>query len=161
MGGKPNPKFLIIERREKVLTMISKGLNEKEVADSLKVNQSTICRDVRAIKRKSQELVESSIKEILPYEYSKSILLMEQLIKECWVIIDDRTAKWTNKNKIDAMKLLKEAIRTKLEIVNQGPMNLRAEQLEEDVKELVKVNEMPPRSFFTLGPPPNSYDDLR
>ncbi len=143
--------------------MISKGLSEKEIARILKVNQSTISRDIRAIKKKSQELIASSVKEVLPYEYSKSIRSMEQLIKKCWEIIDDQTANWTNKNKIDIMKLLKDAIRTKLEIVNQGPVNLRAEQLEREVKELVKEDEMP-RSFFTLGPPPtnpNSYEDLR
>jgi transcriptional regulator len=163
MGGKPNPKFLINERREKVLTMISKGLNEKEVAKSLKVNQSTICRDIRAIKKKSQELIASSVTEVLPYEYSKSILTIEQLIKKCWEIIDDVTGKWTNKNKIDVLKLLKEAIRTKLEVVNEGPVNLRASQLEKEVKDLIKEDEVPPRSFFTLGPPPNpnSLDDLR
>jgi hypothetical protein len=143
--------------------MISKGLNEKEVANSLKVNQSTICRDVRAIKKKSQEMIASSIKEVLPYEYSKSILNMEHLIKNCWEIIDDQTGKWSNKNKIDVLKLLKEAIRTKLEIVNQGPANLRATQLEIEIEDLIKEDEVRTKSFFTLGPPhnPNSFEDLR
>jgi hypothetical protein len=129
----------------------------------LNVNQSTISRDIGAIKEKSQELIASSVEELLPYEYKKSLLGMEQLIKECWQIINDNTGKWTSKNKIDAMKLLKEVIRTKLEIVNQGPLNLRAEQLEKEVKDLVKEVEAPPRSFFTLGPPPNpnSLEDLR
>ncbi len=133
--------------------MVSKGLSEKEIARILKVNQSTVCRDIREIKKKSQQLITSSIVKFLPYEYGKSILSMDHLIKGCWEIIDDQTGKWTNKNKIDIMKLLKEAIRTKLEIVNQGPVNLRAEQLERAVKEAIEEDEVPQRSFFTSGLP--------
>jgi hypothetical protein len=35
MGGIPNNKFVIIERREKVQIMLSQGLNETEVAKQL------------------------------------------------------------------------------------------------------------------------------
>jgi hypothetical protein len=58
------------------------------------------------------------------------------------------------------LKLLKDTIRTKIEILNQGPSNLKAQQLEKEVKELVEEKEMPQKSFFVFGPP-NTYDDLR
>lgn len=86
---------------------------------------------------------------------------MEEIIKKCWTIINDGTGQWTNKNKLDAMKLLKDSIGTKFEILNQGPVSLRAQQMEQKVKQLVEEDEVPRKSFFTLGPPPNSYEDLR
>ena len=161
MGGIPNNRYVVIERRQKVHNMLSQGLSEKEIARQLNVGQSTICRDLKSIKRESQKIIESILKDLLPYEYSKSILSMEQVIKECWKIINDHSGQWTNKNKIDVLKLLKEAIRTKLEIVNQGPANLRAQQLEQQVKDLVEEEQVPQKSFFVFGPPPKPYEDLR
>ena len=42
MTGKPNPRFVITERRERLLVLLSQGLNECEIALELKVGQSTI-----------------------------------------------------------------------------------------------------------------------
>ena len=161
MGGIPNNRFVISERREKVHAMLSQGLNEIEIAKVLNVGQSTICRDIKSIKKDSQKSLESVVKEVLPYEYSKSILCMDLVIRECWTIIKNHTGQYTIKNKLDALKLLKESTITKLEILITGPINLRAQDLEKKVKDLVEKNDMPRKSFFTLGPPPNSYEDLR
>ena len=162
MGGIPNNRFAIIERRKKVHELVSQGLNEIEIAKSLNVVQSTVSRDLKSIKKESMRKIESILIDTLPYEYSKAVLSMEQIAKKCWKIIDDESSQWTNKNKLDAMKLLKEVTATKFEILNQGPVNLRAQQLQQQMKELLEEDEMP-RSFFTLGPPPkpNSYEDLR
>jgi hypothetical protein len=54
---------------------------------------------------------------------------MQQLINECWTIYHDNPWQWTNKNKIDILKLLIGAIRTRFEILELGPVNLYAEQL--------------------------------
>ena len=48
--GIPNNRFVIMERRQKVYSILSQGLNEIEIAKLLNVNQSTICRDIKAIK---------------------------------------------------------------------------------------------------------------
>lgn len=143
--------------------MLSQGMNEIEIAKVLNVGQSTISRDLKSIKKESMKQLESVLKDVLPYEYTKSISCMDQVIRQCWIIINDKTDQWTNKNKLDALKLLKETTRTKLEILNQGPVNLFAQQLQQKVKELVEDDEMPRRSFFTLGPPPNqnTFEDLR
>ena len=161
MGGIPNNRFAIVERREKVHAMLSQGLNETEIAKALNVRQSTICRDLKSIKKESIKKLESIMESVLPYEYSKSITSMEQIIKKCWTIINDETGQWTNKNKLDALKLVKEAIGTKFEIINQGPISLRAQQLEQKVEDSIEEDELPRRSFFTSGPPPNPYEDLR
>jgi hypothetical protein len=63
---------------------------------------------------------------------------MEQLIKEAWIIFQDNTGKWTNKDKINALKLVKESIRTKVEILLQGPTTLHLQQLQDKLYELNK-----------------------
>lgn len=86
---------------------------------------------------------------------------MEQIIKKCWTIFNEDTGQWTSKNRLDAMKLLKDTVGTKFEILNQGPVSLRAQQMEQKIKQLVEEEEVPRKSFFTLGFPTSSYEDLR
>jgi hypothetical protein len=138
MGGIPNNRFIIIERREKVFIMLSQGLNETEISKHLRVNPSTICRDIKILKKQSQEELKSITKDLLPYEFSRCHTSIEQLIKEGWKIFQDNSGKWTNKDRINALKLVKEAIRTKVEILLQGPTTLYLQQLQDKLKLLDK-----------------------
>jgi hypothetical protein len=153
MGGIPSNSFIITQRREKVFTLLCEGLNETEIAMKLTVGQSTVCRDIKAIKKQSQKKIESIMVDVLPYEYEKSIVTMRQITKECWDIYHDKSGQWTNKNKIDILKLLKESVTTSLEILAQGPLNLRANQLEEKVKDLLEESETPEQNFMNLRLP--------
>lgn len=153
MGGIPNNRFIIKDRRERVFVMVSKGFNETEIAKQLNVDQSTICRDLKSIKKQSQKMIESIVQDLLPYELIKSLISIEQIIKKCWKIYDDTSGQWTNKNKMDSLKLIKEANITKNEILLQGPLSLRAQQVEEQVRQLIEESEMPKKSFMNLGLP--------
>ena len=83
------------------------------------------------------------------------------MIKECWKIYQDSTGQWTNKNKIDSLKLLKEAARTKFEILQQGPTNLLIQQMQEQLKEIVESNETGQKSFFVLPALEKPNKDMR
>jgi len=148
--GIPNNRFVITERREKVHIMLSHGLNESEIAVQLSVGQSTISRDVNAIKKESQRTIEQIAKKVLPYEFGKSVLSLNQITKACWNIYKDNTGLWTNKDKLNALKLLKDTERTKIEVLMQGPINLSVQQMQEELKEIVDANETGQRSFFVL-----------
>ena len=164
MGGIPNIRFVITERREKVFILLSKGLNESEIAKQLNVGQSTICRDIKSIQKKSQKEIKSMMEDVLPYEFRRCMLSVEQIIKECWKIFNDTSGQWTNKNKIDSLKLIKEANSTRSEILLQGPVSLRAQQLEDKVRELVEEDEMPQKSYMNVRLPAikgQSEEDLR
>ena len=149
-NGKPNPRFIIMERREKVHIMLSQGLSEKEIAAQLNVDQSTVCRDVKSIKKRSQDTLQGIEADVLPYEFSNCLVSMDEIIKQCWIIFQDESGKWTNKDKIYILKLLKEAIRTKLELLLHGPINLSLSHLSEEVKQLKQENENPRMNFFGL-----------
>ncbi|MGA9845840.1 MAG: HTH domain-containing protein [Nitrososphaeraceae archaeon] len=48
-------KYEIEERRRKVATLLAQSMNETEIAYELNVNQSTISRNIKRLKRLSQQ----------------------------------------------------------------------------------------------------------
>src|SRR5438093_11530301 len=148
--GIPNNRFVIIERQQKVFSMLSHGLTESEISRQLNVDQSTICRDVKRIKRDTQRTVEVTAKDILPFEFGKSMHSLNNIIKECWNICQDKSGKWTNKDKLNALKLIKDTERTRLEVLLEGPVGLLVQQLQEKLTEIIENNETAKKSFFVL-----------
>jgi hypothetical protein len=139
MAGKPNPRFIIMERRERVLLLLAQGLNECDIASELKVGQSTVARDIKQIKKESQTVIQDIAEETLPYEFGKCLKSLGNVSKECWNIFEDPSGKWTNKDKINALKLVRETERIRFEVLLNGPVNLYVQQLVEEVNQL-KVN---------------------
>jgi IS30 family transposase len=50
-------KFKIEGRRRKVATLLAQSMAETEIAQELKVDQSTISRDIKALRELSQRFV--------------------------------------------------------------------------------------------------------
>ena len=157
MTGIPSPKYVILERREKVLKLITENKTEIEIAKGLSISHSTVCRDIKAIKKDCQNGIQSILEETLPYELEKSIQSMKLVIKECWKIQQDDSGKWTNKEKLNALKLIKDAESTRFEILMSGPVALKAKQMSQKVKELTEEENEIPKSFFTEPPPGGLY----
>lgn len=134
--GIPNPRFIIIERRSIVIKLLAQGLNETEISKQLKINQAIVSRDVKMIKKQSQEALQSITRDLLPFEFGRCHTAVEQLIKEGWKIFQDSSGKWTNHDKISALKLVNMAVRTKMEILLEGPTNLYLQQLQDKLKQL-------------------------
>jgi DNA-binding CsgD family transcriptional regulator len=153
LGGKPNNRFIITERREKVFVLLSQGLNETEIAGQLNLNQCTISRDVKTLKKQSQKKLESIMEEVMPYEYEKCMTCIGQVTKECWKIYYDKSGQWTNKNKIDVLKLIEQANITRHQMLLAGPVTQKAMQIEQKVRNIVEEEEKPQQNYFNLGLP--------
>jgi IS30 family transposase len=52
-----NSKFLIEDRRRTVARLLAQSMTETEIANDLGVHVSTICRDIKALKAKSQQFI--------------------------------------------------------------------------------------------------------
>jgi IS30 family transposase len=63
--------FKIEERRRKVASLLAQSMTESEIAQALKVDQSTISRDVKVIKEKCQQFVYDLAKSDLSYYYKQ------------------------------------------------------------------------------------------
>ncbi len=68
-----NSRFKIEERRRQVASMLVQSMTETEIAEQLNVDQSTISRDVAALKELSQQFVFDLAKSDLAYYYKQSI----------------------------------------------------------------------------------------
>lgn len=161
MYGIPNPRFFIMERREKVYGMLSQGLNESEIAKQLSVGQSTICRDIKSIKKDSLNKIRVIVDDILPFEFGKSLLSLNHITKNCWMIIKDDSGKWTNKDKINAMKLVKDIEVSRFEILKNGPLNLEVIHLREQLEELKEDQDTSRIKGFMPALLHNNLEDLK
>ena len=59
--------FKIEERRRKVASLLAQSMTETEIVQELNVDQSTISRDVKALKELSQQFVYDLAKSDLAY----------------------------------------------------------------------------------------------
>ena len=133
----------MLERRQRVLDLLSRGLNESEIGTELSVGQSTISRDVYALNKESQDLIKSIERNYYPLEFRNIINSLRLILKKSWSIVNDESGKWTNKDKINSMKLVIDASRTKFDILLNGPINLNVEQLRARLEKLEDQKETP------------------
>jgi len=156
-SGKPNPRFVITERRAKVLDLLAQGFNESEIAIRLKVSQPTLSRDVKALNRESVEIIKTIEKDYYPLEFRNIINSIKMVVKKSWQVINDENDKWTNKDKLNALKLVVEASKTEFETLQNGPVNLRVGELGEQIKALVEEAQTPTTKNFM---PPLLHQNL-
>jgi predicted transcriptional regulator len=74
-------------RRNKVREMITRGYSQYEIANTLRISQPTISRDIHYIQkdlRKSKENYGERLFEV----YQNSLLGLDEVIKKLWAIID-------------------------------------------------------------------------
>lgn len=149
-----------MERRQSVLCLLAQGQSESEIATELKVGQSTISRDVNALNKESLNIIKTVEKDYYPLEFRNIINSIMQVSKKAWDIINDETEKWTNKDKINAMKLVIDASRTKFEILQNGPLNLTVNQMREKLEKLEEQQEIP-TNFMPPILGPDNLENLR
>src|SRR5215210_4903005 len=110
-----NYPFKIEERRRKVASMLAQSITETEIAEKLNVDQSTISRDIKALKEMSQQFVFDLAKSDLAYYYKQCINGIEEVRRKTWEMLrgEDDSAEqpsllMTPKDKLLALKLIKE-----------------------------------------------------
>jgi DNA invertase Pin-like site-specific DNA recombinase len=54
MTGIPNSQAVIRERREKLFIMLTRGMRASEIAKELKVDRTTVVRDIQFLTQESQ-----------------------------------------------------------------------------------------------------------
>ena len=79
-------KFKIEDRRRKIAILLAQSMTETEIAQELNVNQSTISRDIKALKRLSQRFVFDLAKSDLAYYYKQCIDGIEEVRRKGWEI---------------------------------------------------------------------------
>ena len=76
-------------RRNRVQELVVKGYNQYEIADTLKISQPTISRDLDFLKQQAQENLKTHIQNKLPEEYQRCLTGMNQVLKLSWQIANN------------------------------------------------------------------------
>jgi len=132
-----NNKFKIEERRRKVASMLAQSKTETEIAEQLNVDQSTVSRDVKALKEMSQQFVFDLAKSDLAYYYKQSIDGIEEAKKEAWRIYRDDNP--SIKERLAALKLIIESNEARFKLFSEGPSVLAMKSLEERLSKIESV----------------------
>lgn len=96
-------KFTIGDRCRKVATLLTQSMTENEIAQELKVDQSTISRDIKVLKALSQRFVFDLAKSDLAYYYKQCIHGIEEVGRKGWEIFkgqNDNNSSLTPRNKL-------------------------------------------------------------
>ena len=125
----------IEERRKRVSSLLSQSRTEEEIATELGVDQGTISRDATAIKKLSQQFIYDLAKSDLAHSYKMCIDGIEEAKRQIWNMI--RTGTLTSKDKLLALRLVKECNESQFVLFKDGPSMLNMKKLEERVEEII------------------------
>lgn len=120
--------------------MLAKGHSETEIAGLLGVHVSTICRDVKVLKQLSQRFVFDLAKGDLTYNYKQCIDCIDEIRREVWSLY--KYVDWSQgvhlsvKEKLAALKLLKECNEAKFALLEKGPSVLNLKGMEERLENI-------------------------
>jgi hypothetical protein len=106
-------------RLSKILSLHVMGLNQAEIANELKVNQSTVSRDLQYIKLESRRRIDKYLREDVPFEYERYFATFDEISKKLWKTVNDYDI--DPKDKIRALSLLNQANDKRHERLIGGP----------------------------------------
>jgi IS30 family transposase len=138
-------RFKIEERRRQVASLLAQSLPESEIAKQFEVDQSTISRDIRALKQMSQQFVFDLAKSDLAYQYQQCINGIEEVRRKAWELIrrdeekeeeKQQRQSLTLKDKLSILKLIKVCEEGKFALFKDGPSILNVKSLEERIYQI-------------------------
>jgi len=104
-------------RRNKVQELLVQGFTQWDIANNLKVDQSTISRDIDYLRQQSRQKIRKYIDETLLEEYEKCLVGITSILKEAWTTSQTTENK---REKIHALSLAKECYSMKLDLLTNA-----------------------------------------
>src|SRR5215210_7858475 len=136
-GNNTKNRFKIEERRRQVASLLAQSVTESGIAKKLSVDQSTISRDIKALKQMSQQFVFDLAKSDLAYHYQQCINGIEEVRRKAWELIKDDEEQQqqllTLRDKLLILKLIKECEEGKFALFKDGPSIMNVKSLEERI----------------------------
>ena len=131
-----NNKAAVNDRRQKVFTLLAKGMKGYEIAKELNVVNSIISRDIYYLTSESQNYLNDLARSTLPFMYQTSIEGIREILKECWNIYqsNDKSISWIQR--LAALKLAKECNEAIFKLVDEGPSVMYLKQLQEKLVQI-------------------------
>src|SRR5215203_3254816 len=105
-------------RLSQIISFYSKGLTQSEIAQKMKVNQSTINRDLHYLQQQAKNNIWKYLNEDILFKYLRYIVGNNEISKKLWEIVQDE--KTSAKDKTNALSLLNQSYTKRLEILMNG-----------------------------------------
>jgi IS30 family transposase len=102
-----------------------------EIARELKVDNSTVSRDIKYLTAQSQNYLNDLARSTLPFMYQTSIEGIRVILKECWNIYQSNDEKINWFQRLTALKLAKECNESIFNLMDAGPSIMAVKQLQE------------------------------
>lgn len=123
-------KYKIEDRGRSVASLLAQSMTETEIAKKLKVDQSTISRDIKVLKKLSQQFVYDLAKSDLAYCYEQCLDGIEEVKRKGWDIFNGMNNLMT-RDKLLALKLIMECNEAKFALFKEGPAIMQVKSMEE------------------------------
>jgi transcriptional antiterminator len=123
-------RFKIEDRRRRVASLLAQSMTETEIANELKVDQSTISRDIKELKRMSQQFVYDLAKSDLAYCYKQCLDGIEEVKRRGWEIFNG-VDNLKSRDKLLALRLIMECNEAKFALFKEGPTIMQVKLMEE------------------------------
>lgn len=115
-------KTKIIWRRNKVQELSVKGFSQTEISKMLQISDPTISRDIEYLRQQASETIKNHIQKKLPYEYSKCISGLEEIIKESWNVATQADKNKNTRDKLQSLALIKDTYNTKMDLLTNASL---------------------------------------
>jgi IS30 family transposase len=124
-------QYKLDERRKQVASLLAKSMTERQIAAQLNISQSTINRDIQALKEMSQQFVYDLARSDLAYFYKQPIDGLDAVKEEAWAIYHSNNMNIQIKDRLAALRLIKDCNIDKFELLNAGPSVLNMKTMEQ------------------------------
>lgn len=124
-------KYKLEDRRRRVASMLAQSITETEIAKKLKVDQSIVSRDIKVLKKLSQQFVYGLAKSDLAYCYKQCLDGIEEAKRRGWEIYNGINGNLTTRDKLLALKLIMECNEAKFALFKEGPAIMQVKSMEE------------------------------
>ena len=74
----------VIQRREKVLHLLSRGISQRDIATKLDVHETTVSRDIAELEEGSKTFIGDLARKTFGFMYVKALTGIEQIINAAW-----------------------------------------------------------------------------
>jgi IS30 family transposase len=136
-----NARPVIDERRQRIWSMLIKGMKGYEIAKELKVDPGTVSRDVQYLTSQSQKFLDDLAKESLPFMYMTSLEGIRDVLKECWNIYESTGEQINYFQRLAALKLAKECNEAQFKLLSEGPSIMYVQNLEDKLTQIEEIQQ--------------------